>query len=221
MVVTMTTYDDQPLGCKGYQPDPALVQYILDELRIKEIRQTRENAGENLSSDEKRFERNLDKRKSTWMNKIFQITADLIFFLECIADKEELKEEFQDEYDDLFGFGVDDNALYESKAVYENTLSRFISSILQTNDLYGTTLHSATTATYIVQLAVLDKMQLIIEYGMVADDPVVAERMVNDFRYSLGWTKFVKWAIHPVKLKTGFRRKIDPHNPVLRDAKSP
>jgi hypothetical protein len=64
-------------------------------------------------------------------------------------------------------------------------------------------------------------MQLIIEYGMAVEDPVVADRMVNDFRYSLAWTKFVKYAIRPVKLKTGFRREIDPHNPLLEDAKSP
>jgi hypothetical protein len=206
------------LRSKCYEPDPDLVRYILDELRMKEIRRVRENAGENLSIDEKRFERNLDKRKSTWMNKIFQITADLIFFLECIAAKQELSEEFEDEYDDLFGFGVEDQMLYHTPGVYENTLSRLISSILQTDDLGTISRDSTTTATYIAQLVVLKKMRLVIEYGMADSDPDIAHRIIDDFRYSLAWIKF---AFRPVKLKTRFRREIDSHNPVLKDAKSP
>lgn len=202
---------------KCYHPDPDLVEYIREELRMKEIRRTRENAGEDLSDDEKRFERNLNKRKSTWMNKIFQITADLIFFLECIGAKAELREEFKDEYDDLFGFHGIVDYLYHTVAVYENTFYRLISSILQ---IENTELRDSTmTATYIAQQAVYEKMRKVLdESGIRYTDPEIATKIIDDLQYNMAWIKFVALPVHS---KDHFRRIIDYQNPVLRDAKSP
>ena len=200
---------------KCYHPDTNFVQYIWDELRMKEIRRTRENAGEELSGDEKRFERNLDKRKSTWMNKIFQRTADLIFFLECVASKPELREEFKDEYDDLFGLGVNEEYLYYSTELYKNSFYRLVSSILQTNNMQIR--DTSLTATYIAQEAVYRKMQNIVESAIRIPDPEIANKILDDIGSSMAWIKFVSLTNIT---KTHFRREIDSHNPVVQDTKS-
>jgi hypothetical protein len=226
------------LGPKSYLPNPDFVQYIRDELQMKEIKRAREDAGEELSIDEKRFERNLDKRKSTWMNKIFQTTADLIFFLECVATEPDLTEEFKDEYDDLFGFGVEDDKMMYHMTLklpgtegyvelnptahtiesYRNTFSRLISSMLQIHDHPTTNPDDTTiTATYLTQLAVLEKMRPIAKWSIEYTHPHIADRIIDDLQYSLAWIKFVS---RPVKLKNHFRRRIDRYKPVLRRAKS-
>jgi hypothetical protein len=211
----MHEYDILTPRC--YHPNPDLVEYIREELRMKEIRRARENAGEGLSDNEKRFEKNLNKRKSTWMNKVFQITADLIFFLECIGAKPELREEFKDEYNDLFGFHVKEEYLHYTVALYENTFYRLISSILQ---IENTELpDSTTTATYIAQQAVYEKMRKVLdESGMRYTDPEIATKIIDDLQYNMAWIKFVA---PPVHSKDYFRRIINYENPVLRDAKSP
>jgi hypothetical protein len=201
---------------KCYHPAADLVQYIRDELQMKEIRRTRENAGEDLSGDEKRFERNLNKRKSTWMNKIFQITADLIFFLECVANKPELREEFKDEYDDLFGLGVNEEYLYYTIEVFKNSFYRLVSSVLQINNTEIR--DSSMTATYIAQDAVFDKMRNVVESSMRYSDPEIANKIIDDIGSSTAWIKLVSLAN---KQKIHFRREIDSHNPVVQDTKSP
>jgi hypothetical protein len=198
---------------KCYLPDPDLVQYIKDELRMKQIRRSRENAGEDLLSDEKRFERNLDKRKSTWMNKIFQMTADLIFFLECVANKPELREEFWDEYNNLFGFrGRGDEPLYYSNEVYENTFSRLISSVLQKSNI---DLDTSMTATYIAQLVVYEKIVNVLE-ELAYSDPDIVDKITEDFSASKAWVRFLTRGTAEIP----FRRKIESHNPVVQDTKS-
>jgi hypothetical protein len=200
---------------KRYQPNPDLVQYIKGELRMKEIRRIRENAGEDLSPDEKKLERNLDKRKSTWMNKIFQITADLIFFFECIAAKEELSEEFKDEYDDLFGFGFDDAYIYYTDVDHENPLRRLVFSLLQVNSTGF--LNASMTATYVTQKAIYEKMRKVVSEDIEITDPEIAGKITSDILYCLAWVRFVS---KPTTRKTRFRREIDSQNPVLRNMES-
>jgi hypothetical protein len=204
---------------KRYRPDPSLVEYIREELRMKEIRRTRENAGEDLSDEEKRFERNLDKRKSTWMNKIFQVTADLIFFLECIATNPELREEFKDEYNNLFRFGVEDPSYYYAFHVIpgaENTFLRLISSVLQVENrgMHDTSM----AATYLAQEAVYEKMRKVLEDNLGEYDLEIASKISSDIRYCLAWIRFVSV---PDEQKTHLRREIDSHNPVLSDLDFP
>jgi hypothetical protein len=210
------------LESKSYRPNANLVQYILDELLMKEIRRNRENAGEDLSHDEKRFERNLNKRKSTWMNKIFQMTADLIFFLECIANKPELKEEFKDEYENLFGFssggeGSDSpERLFYSVEIHQNTVTRLISSILQLDITEQQ--DSTMIATYIAQEVAYWKMHNVLtESGMRYTDPEITAKIINDLYYNKAWIKFVTVGIDS---RTHFRRIIDYNNPVLGEVKS-
>jgi len=198
---------------KRYRPDPDLVEYIREELRMKEIRRTRENAGEDLSDDEKRFERNLDKRKSTWMDKIFQKTSDLIFFLECIAAKPELREEFKEEYNNLFGFGVEDPSYYYAFHVIPgalNTFLRLISSVLQVENrgMHVTSM----AATYLAQEAVYEKMRKVLEDNLGEYDSEIASKIISDIRYCLAWIRFVSV---PDEQKTHLRREIDYFNPVL------
>jgi hypothetical protein len=198
---------------KRYRPSSKLVEYIREELRMKQIRRTRENAGEDLSSDEKKFERNLDKRKSTWMNKIFQVTADLIFFLECIATNPELREEFKDEYNNLFQFGVEDPSYYYAFHVIpgaRNTFLRLISSVLQVENrgMHDTSM----AATYLAQEAVYEKMQNVLKYNLGEYDSEIASKISSDIRYCLAWIRFVSV---PDEQKTHLRREIDYYNPVL------
>ncbi|MDQ3968010.1 MAG: hypothetical protein M3275_06405 [Thermoproteota archaeon] len=183
---------------------------------MNEIRRSRENAGEELSSDEKRFERNLNKRKSTWMNKIFQITADLIFFLECIANKSELREEFTYEYDNLFRLGVDEQYLYHPTEVFKNTFYRLVASILQVNN--AEIRDTSMTATYIAQTAVYEKIANVIEGSAIRyTDPKIADKITDDIISSMAWIKFISLVDKP---RTHFRREIDSHNPVVQDTKS-
>jgi hypothetical protein len=204
---------------KCYRPDPDLVEYIRKELQMKEIRRTRENAGEDLSDHEKKVEKNLNKTKSKWMDRIFQRTADLIFFLECIATNPELREEFKDEYNNLFRFGVEDPSYYYAFHAIpdrENTFRRLISSVLQ---LENRRMHDTSmTATYIAQEAIYKKMRKVLEENLGEYDPEIASKISSDIQYCLAWIRFVSV---PDEQKTHLRREIDYYNPVLSDLDFP
>ena len=144
------------------------------------------------------------------------MTADLIFFLECIAIKPELWEEFKEEYDDLFGFsGFEEPTLYyTATAIYENPSRRLMYSILQTYSMEFS--QSTTTAAYIAQLAVYEKIRNSLDGELKWTDPEITRKVKDDFSYSVAWIKFFS---RPVAPKTPFRRIIDSYNPVLEDAK--
>jgi hypothetical protein len=209
-------HESKILRPKGYEPSPDLVQYIRDELHMKQLRRMRDDAGEELLSDEKRYERNLDKRKSTWMNKIFQEMADLIFFLECIATIPELKEEFEDEYEELLGlsdpeYSIDDIMLRTS-------FGRLIASVLQTGN--GDSSHPSMIATYVAQVNVYKKIRKVIgpddskALGDTLDamNPDITEKISDDIRYAMAWTKFLSNAR---EYKKHHRRVIYGHNIII------
>lgn len=197
---------------KCYPPHPDLVKYIFNELHMKKIKRTRDDAGEELSSDEKTLDKSLNKSKSKWMDRIFQETSNLIFFLECIAVREELNEEFEDEYDELFGFGFEDQDMLYMYPNNTNTFRRLILALLQTNN------KESMMASFIAQQAIYQKMKKRIEDSYDWENPDIARKITDDFQYSLAWIKFF---YTPGIQKTYCRRKIDSHNPVLKDEKSP
>ena len=53
---------------------------------------------------------NLKKRKVEVLDRIFTSMANLTFFVECIAEEEELRRDFEDDFKDLLGIRRSDPA---------------------------------------------------------------------------------------------------------------
>ena len=95
---------------EGYTFSSTLAEFMnqmLQYYQIAETSQTEKNAGRDDSSnvDEKINKRNLDRKKRYVLDKfIFQSMANMIFFFEYLKKYPDLREVFEDDIKELFGF---------------------------------------------------------------------------------------------------------------------
>lgn len=87
---------------KSYTPDTLLVEFFQDWLQLHKKRDVLTSAGEDLSENEKKEIRNLDRRKVYILdNLVFPSMANLIYFFEAMASSTRLTNAFEDELEEI------------------------------------------------------------------------------------------------------------------------
>jgi len=89
-------------GDKSYIPDETLVSFIQDWLRIHKKRDQLIKEGKEMSSEDKKQLRALDKKKVDYIDKtIFPALANLTYFFEAMAASSRLSKGFEDELEEI------------------------------------------------------------------------------------------------------------------------
>jgi hypothetical protein len=126
---------------KSYVPDESLVSFIQEWLQIHKKREKLTKKGEELSADEKKRIRELDRMKVYHLdNTIFPAMANLVYFFEAIGSSKILSEGFEDEVIELVSPGnvksaarmSADGMRMSSMQFNRNNLARLIIAILNT-----------------------------------------------------------------------------------------
>ncbi len=128
-------------GSKSYIPDESLVSFIQEWLQIHKKRAKLTKEGKEITDDEKKRIRELDRMKVYHLdNTVFPAMANLIYFFEAIGSSKILSDGFEDEVIELVSPGnvksaarmSADGMRMSSMQFRRNNLARLIISILNT-----------------------------------------------------------------------------------------
>ena len=128
-------------GSKSYIPDESLVSFIQEWLQIHKKRAKLAKEGEDITDEEKKRIRELDRMKVYHLdNTIFPAMANLVYFFEAIGSSKVLSEGFEDEVIELVSPGnvksasrmSGDSMRFSSMQFRRNNLARLIIAILST-----------------------------------------------------------------------------------------
>lgn len=162
---------------KRYQPSKDIVDFLDLKLQL-------------LKNGE--YSRKWDAQKVRKLDKIFQEMADLLYFLETIANNPKLQEVFEDDLEDLFdirpnsktkqlhhSFGVD-----EGITLQDTTFTRLIFASIMPHEYNYRNFRLRLTNT--LQEIIYVKMELIFrnEYGIYNQ---ISQSALEDLRKSVGW----------------------------------
>ena len=183
----MTKTGPSPQSPKGYSPSEGMQKLIADKLRLLK-------KGESSGT--------WTTQKSRILDKLFQSTADLVFFLEQVADNPKLQEIFEDDLKELFEarperetkqlsplFGAEQGGI----RIQETLFSRLVFAVLIP--------HEEEYKNFRVRL--LDDLQSIVYAKMwymltqrfdMFD--IITKSATEDLKKALGWTQFQSKAIH-------------------------
>lgn len=191
----MPTHKKPDDSVKYYRPTEDLVNYLKEELQTNRLKRDKVLAGKELSEAEQKLDKNLNKRKSTWMDRIFQDWADMLFFLDFITNFPELKEEFEDELDDLFGLSYPISGRLQTLD-YEVADGlpwyRFLAAALGESDTDNTSPKMILAG--VCQEIIKNKIHSILEdneYIQYAS-PQVIRRIDEDFGLALSWINYIE-----------------------------
>ena len=91
----------QPRDC--YTPDKRINEYINDRMKLVKILKSKDRS--RFSTEDKNFDTKLRQDKKRLLdNVIFPSMANLILFFQYMAENEELREIFEDDIRELFGY---------------------------------------------------------------------------------------------------------------------
>lgn len=166
-----------PQGQKSYEPSEGLVRFIEEKLELlKQVESSRE----------------WDSKKVYYVDKMFQSLADLIYFLESLANNSELREVFEKDLEELLDVrpynktrGLPSN-VGVSTGIFltETNLTRLVyaSIIPHQKEFKNFRLKLLTN----LQLLVYEKMHYIMqeEYGMMNQ---ISKSIFEDMNRCLGW----------------------------------
>ena len=183
----MTKTGPNPQSPKGYSPSEGMQKLIADKLQFLK-------KGESSGA--------WTTQKSRILDKLFQSTADLVFFLEQVADNPKLQEIFEDDLKELFEarperetkqlsplFGAEQGGI----RIQETLFSRLVFAVLIP--------HEEDYENFRVRL--LDDLQSIVYAKMwymltqrfdMFD--IITKSATEDLKKALGWTQFQSKAIH-------------------------
>lgn len=125
---------------KSYIPDESLVSFIQEWLQIHKKRAKLTREGREISDEEKKKIRKLDRMKVHYLdNTIFPAMANLVYFFEAIGSSKMLSDAFEDEVIELVSPGnvksaakSVDGMRFSSSQFERNNLARLIIAILKT-----------------------------------------------------------------------------------------
>ncbi len=127
-------------GNKSYIPDELLVSFIQEWLQIHKKRAKLTKEGEDITDEEKKRIRELDRMKVYHLdNTIFPAMANLVYFFEALGSSKILSEGFEDDVIELVSPGNVKSAArssansdrYSSMQFQRNNLSRLIIALLK------------------------------------------------------------------------------------------
>jgi len=176
-----------PQSPKSYSPSEGMKEFISEKLQL-------------LKKEKSSTEWNT--RKARTLDKLFQTTADLIYFLEQIADKPELQEVFEDDLREFFEskrdsdtrqlsplFGVEHGGI----RIQETMLSRLVfAALIPHEDDYDNfrvkLLHGVQSIVYVKMWWMLTKS--------FSPSDIVVKSALEDLEKAMGWTLFQSKSIH-------------------------
>jgi len=171
-----------PQEPKSYQPSEQMQNLVEDKLRL-------------LKNDQS--DRNWDAQKSKILDKMFQSWADMIYFLESVADNPDLQDVFEDDLKELFEikpshkvkqlsplFGVD----LEGIRMQETSFTRFVfaSLILHEEETDNFRLHLL----YELQSLIYAKSWWILTRSFDPFD-IIVKSALEDLQKALAWTYYL------------------------------
>ncbi|MDE1726265.1 MAG: hypothetical protein KGH89_03260 [Thaumarchaeota archaeon] len=124
---------------KSYIPNDTLVNFVQEWLQLHREKENLTKAGKELSTDEKKKIRELDRMKVYVLDTvIFPAMADLTYFFESIAVSEKLAETFEDEVAELLdprkaaeaAKFSGNNMRFNSTQFRKNNLARLVMSMV-------------------------------------------------------------------------------------------
>ena len=90
---------------KGYSPSDTLVRYLEDRVTITNKKLKLRDAGETIPDEIEKNDSSLKKRKVEILdNHIFPSMANLVIFFEYVVKNPEIRELFEDDIKELFGY---------------------------------------------------------------------------------------------------------------------
>lgn len=187
----------------SYKPSPAITEYMQRKLRFIEKERKSIVAGKDLSEDDKRERKNLDRSKVYILNNIiFPGMANLIVFLEYIAKNEELQQVFDDDLEALF-FGLPESHPEGKNPVF----GRLIHAAIKWNfQKKGNTNNFRLALINIMQMLIFNYIPSI---GLYKMDSTVSNTILGpDFGRAYAWTRLFAAS---VKLKESMemtKRKV-------------
>jgi len=183
-------------GSKSYVPDESLVSFIQEWLQIHKKRARLTKEGEDLTNEEKKRIRELDRMKVYHLdNTIFPAMANLVYFFEAIGSSKMLSDGFEDEVIELVSPGnvksaarMSGNGMrFTSMQFRRNNLARLIISILNTPRTKEKTPPSKFRISLMYQLQNIigDEMEAMIleEYSFSQ----IWKSAVEDYQRMMGW----------------------------------
>lgn len=183
-------------GSKSYIPDESLVSFIQEWLQIHKKRAKLAKEGENITDEEKKRIRELDRMKVYHLdNTIFPAMANLVYFFEAIGSSKILSDGFEDEVIELVSPGnvksaarmSGDSMRFSSMQFRRNNLARLIIAILNTPRTKEKTSPSKFRISLMYQLQNIigDEMEAMIldEYSFSQ----IWKSAIEDYNRMKGW----------------------------------
>ena len=117
---------NKPIEC--YKYDERISEYMKDKTKLNEL--FKEKMRSRFSKKEKKFDNDVRQRKKRMLEKIiFPSMANLVVFFEYLKDNLELRNDFEDDIKELFGY-IGDYQFEKGKHGYQNVMVRFMESLL-------------------------------------------------------------------------------------------
>ena len=172
---------------KGYKPSASMEGFIGEKLRLLK-------KGESSAA--------WTTKKSRILDKLFQSTADLVFFLEQIADNPKLQEVFEDDLKELFEVKPEQQTKELSPLFGSQVGGIKIRDTLFTRLVFASIIpHEEEYNNFRVLL--LDDLQSILYAKMwymltqrYSRFDIVMQSALEDLKKALGWTHFQSKSIH-------------------------
>lgn len=164
----------QPRDC--YTPDKRINEYINDRMKLVKILKSKDRS--RFSTEDKNFDTKLRQDKKRLLdNVIFPSMANLILFFQYMAENEELREIFEDDIRELFGYVSADQG---------KVMTGLIESIL-TWDMDKDPNNFRQGLIYDIQLIIRSKITglAIKEFGDVGVDYIID----NHMNQAVAWTR--------------------------------
>jgi len=172
---------------KGYKPSASMKDFIGDKLRFLK---------------KGKSSRSWDTQKVRILDKLFQSTTDLVFFLEQIADNPKLQEVFEDDLKELFEVKPEHQTKQLSPLFGDELGGIRIRETLFSRLVFASLIpHEEEYDNFRVRL--LDDLQSIV-YGKMwymltqrySRSDIIVQSAIEDLQKALGWTHFQSKSIH-------------------------
>ena len=166
---------------KGYEPSASMKDFIGDKLRFLK---------------EEESSRTWDTQKVRILDKLFQSTADLVYFLEQIADNPKLQEVFEDDLKELFEVKPEHDTKQLSPLFGDELGGIRIRETLFSRLVFASLIpHEEEYNNFRVRL--LDDLQSIVYAKMwymltqrYSRFDIIMQSTLEDLQKALGWTHF-------------------------------
>ena len=171
---------------KSYLPERPIVNYMNEKLRFEKSESRIDLRGEALQ--ENRTYSNLKKRKVEVLDRIFTSMANLTFFVECIAEEEELRRDFEDDFKDLLGIRRSDPANQVYGFVFYHLVTGILRAGKETRTVRGqaNVVDFSLIQNHQLQQIVRDKTKMALPRDLKSGGTLSA--ISNNFEMVIGWT---------------------------------